>query len=220
MIRLFTYLIIILAITFKTYAQVSYQLERFEFAHKSMGTLFRIVCYAENEELVKKVINKAFNRVDSLNYIMSDYLPDSELNRLSRSSGEGKYVVVSNDLFRIIELSYQWSVKTNGIFDISIGPFSQLWRRAGRKDVIPTARQIQNASESVGYRYIHIDSDNKIVPPTSIRLVGRPLRPRANTRVETRARNHSNSFCLCLLPVQIIKPIQISRFIINTSSHS
>jgi thiamine biosynthesis lipoprotein len=128
-----------------------------------MGTLFRIVCYAENEELAKKVINKAFNRVDSLNYIMSDYLPDSELNRLSRSSGEGKYVAVSNDLFNIIELSYQWSVKTNGIFDISIGPFSQLWRRAGRKDAIPTAGQIQNASESVGYRYIHIDSDNKSI---------------------------------------------------------
>jgi thiamine biosynthesis lipoprotein len=128
-----------------------------------MGTLFRIVCYAENEELVKAVANIAFNRIDSLNYIMSDYLPDSELNRLSRSSGKGGYVEVSNDLFTIIKLSYLWSIRTNGIFDISIGPFSQLWRRAGRKDILPTAHQIQNASESVGYRYIHIDSDKKSI---------------------------------------------------------
>jgi thiamine biosynthesis lipoprotein len=156
--RLFILLFITLSIPPESFAQVSSQTERHEFSHKSMGTLFRIICYSEDAAKVKTVGAQAFKRVDSLNLIMSDYLADSELNRLSRSSGKGNYIEVSDELFEIIQLGYQWSVKSDGIFDISIGPYSQLWRRAGRKDQLPTANHIQNASESVGYNYIHLDS--------------------------------------------------------------
>jgi thiamine biosynthesis lipoprotein len=161
MIRQFIFLISIFAITSETTAQVSSKFERFEFAHKCMGTLFRIICYSEDAKSAKTASMKAFARVDSLNYIMSDYLPDSELNRLCRSSGKGNYIKVSSDLFEIINHSLQWSDRTNGIFDITIGPYSQLWRRAGRKDLLPTSHQIQVASKSIGYRYIHVDSDRK-----------------------------------------------------------
>jgi len=161
--RLFIILNLISVITLESSSQVSQKLERFEYVHKCMGTLFRIVCYTEDEERAKTASIKAFNRIDSLNYIMSDYLPDSELNRLSRQSGKGNYIEVSNDLFEIISLSYHWSVQTNGIFDITVGPYSQLWRRAGRKDLLPTPYQIETASESVSYRYIHINSHKKSI---------------------------------------------------------
>jgi len=161
--RIIIYLIFVSSISLETTAQVSPNPARFEFDHKSMGTIFRIVCYTADGECARMASVKAFNRIDSLNYVMSDYLPDSELNRLSRTSGKGTYIEVSKELFEIIDLSYQWSLKTNGIFDISIGPFSQLWRRAGRKDMLPTLDQIQSASRSVGYQYIHLNKEKRSI---------------------------------------------------------
>jgi thiamine biosynthesis lipoprotein len=163
MIRQLNFLVLFILITLEVSARIPDELQRFEFTHKSMGTLFRIVCYAESEELAQKVTNKAFQRIDELNQIMSDYSPDSELNRLSRQSGNGKYIEVSEDLYKIINLSYQWSQRTNGVFDVTIGPYSQLWRRAGRKESLPTTREIREASKSVGYKYIRVDPDRNAV---------------------------------------------------------
>lgn len=159
-------IIILISLTFlsgQSLSQPADNLKRFEFSHKSMGTIFRIICYTDQEELAKRISDKAFERIDELNYIMSDYLPDSELNRLSRNSGSGNYTLVSSDLFIVLRLGQQWAIKTNGIFDITVGPYSQLWRRADRKEKLPTPDQIKMASESVGYKYIQIDKNNGAV---------------------------------------------------------
>ncbi len=163
MSRLIRILILLVFLSVRSFSQPANTLQRFEFSHKSMGTIFRIICYADKEEIAKKIKDRAFERIDELNYIMSDYLPDSELNRLSRNSGSDKYTQVSSDLFVVLSLGQQWAIKTNGIFDITIGPYSQLWRRAGRKEKLPTTDQIKRASESVGYKYIQIDKDGSAI---------------------------------------------------------
>lgn len=156
-------IIILISLTFRSvlsFSQPADTLKRFEFSHKSMGTIFRIICFTDQDELAKQISDKAFERIDELNYIMSDYLPDSELNRLSRNSGSSNYTKVSSDLFVVLRLGQQWALKTNGIFDITIGPYTQLWRRADRKERLPAPHQIKIASESVGYKYMQIDEDN------------------------------------------------------------
>jgi thiamine biosynthesis lipoprotein len=163
MIRLFNLLILIIFISLELPAQTKRDLERFEFTHRTMGTLFRVICYVENEALAEQLSQRAFGRIDELNVIMSDYLPDSELNRLSRQSGNGEYVKLNPDLFHILELSQQWYLRTDGIFDVTIGPYSQLWRRAGRKDRLPTTGQIEHAAKSVGFGYIEIDTSRGAV---------------------------------------------------------
>ena len=155
--------IILILLPGKILSQTEVKSHRYEFSHKSMGTIFRIICYTDQEDMAKQKSVEAFKRIDELNYIMSDYLPDSELNRLSRSSGSGEYIQVSPDLLKVIRTGQEWAEKTNGIFDITIGPYSQLWRRAGRKDRLPTPEQINNASERVGFENIHIDPDNGTV---------------------------------------------------------
>ena len=156
-------LIVLFFLSGSTFSQSNETLQRYEYSHKSMGTIFRIICYTNQKEIAKQTSEKAFKRIDQLNYIMSDYLPDSELNRLSRNSGSGEYIQVSTDLYVILKLGQQWALKTNGIFDVTIGPYSQLWRRAGRKEMLPDSDQIKKASESVGYKYILIDAENSAV---------------------------------------------------------
>lgn len=132
------------------------RLKRFEFSHGQMGTIFNIVCYSDDTAAVRAVADRVFAMIDSLNLVFSDYNPESELNRLCLKSGNGKYIKVSKSLFDMIRTSLCWSKRSRGIFDITVGPYTQLWRRAIRRDEKPDPDRLARASESVGYRNIKL----------------------------------------------------------------
>lgn len=127
---------------------------RFEYSHRQMGTLFRIVLYAADSSKASAAAKAAFARVDFLNDILSDYKQDSELSLLSATAGTQQKVQVSTDLWQVLKKSIEMSVKTNGAFDITVGPFVQLWRRARRQHELPTQEAIEKARQSVGYQYV------------------------------------------------------------------
>ena len=56
--------------------------QRFEFSHPAMGTLITITLYAPDAATAKAATAAAFQRIDVLEDIMSDYQADSELMRL------------------------------------------------------------------------------------------------------------------------------------------
>jgi thiamine biosynthesis lipoprotein len=144
-------------------AQENHDSFRFEYSHSSMGSLFTIIGYGSDTLHARAMANSAFSMIDRLDLIMSDYNPESELMKLSRQSGNGEFIPVTTELFHVIRQSLFWSAWTGGIFDITIGPFSQLWRRAGRKDVLPDSIQIHRAATRVGYQYIQLDTINQSV---------------------------------------------------------
>jgi thiamine biosynthesis lipoprotein len=136
-------------------------LQRFVFEKAEMGVPFRITLYAANESVAEAAANAAFARVEVLNSILSDYDPDSELSRLSFSSGQGKAVAVSSDLWRVLEVSQQMSERTEGAFDITIGPLVNTWRRARRKRELPSPDLIAEMRQRVGYRHLQLDPKTK-----------------------------------------------------------
>lgn len=119
-----------------------------------MGTEFRIILYAESDSLAKSVSKKAFDRIDELNQIMSDYVPDSELNQLTQSAPSESYVPISQDLWNVIDIAHDFSKHSKGAFDITIGPLSRLWRRAFRTKEIPEASRIEMEKQSVSFKFI------------------------------------------------------------------
>src|SRR5256885_15943234 len=107
-------------------------LHRCEFPEPQMGVPFRIVLYVPNKETANASARAAFDRIKQLNDILSDYDDDSELSRLSRSSGLGRAVKVSDDLWRVLIKAREISEQSNGAFDVTVGPVVNLWRRARR----------------------------------------------------------------------------------------
>jgi thiamine biosynthesis lipoprotein len=59
-------------------------------------------------------------RVEALNRILSDYLPDSELNRVCRTA-HSRTVKVSREFFAVLSFAQRLSVLTGGVFDVTIG---------------------------------------------------------------------------------------------------
>ena len=61
-------------------------LERFTYRQRHMGTLFQLTLYAGDEIEANRAAKAAFEKVRQLDEALSDYKPESELNRLSSTS--------------------------------------------------------------------------------------------------------------------------------------
>lgn len=136
-------------------------LPRFEYDEIAMGVRARIVVYAPEEKAVK-ACRTAYDRIAVLEEIMSDYRPDSEIMRLCAKAG-GPAVSVSKDLLYILSVSQKLSQKSNGAFDVTVGPLVKLWRKARKSGVIPADDEIKAAQSKVGWKKLHIDSKSSKV---------------------------------------------------------
>ncbi len=122
-----------------------------------MGTLFRIKLYAPNEQQAQRAFRVAFDRVAELDNALSDYKPDSELNRLCHTAYR-KQVKVSDDLFHVISASEKLSENSEGAFDITVGPLTHLWRAARKANRLPDKAAIEKARARCGFRMLHLDA--------------------------------------------------------------
>jgi thiamine biosynthesis lipoprotein len=157
----------LLSFIFLTETAQSQELERYVFQSYHMGTQFNIVLYDEagKDSTAKKAADDAFARIEQLNQIMSDYEEDSELNRLSRRSGSGEAVNVSDDLFTVLKESIRMAELSGGLFDITIGPMSRFWRvvRMSPDPQLPTDQELQEFEEQVGFEHIKLDEEKQTV---------------------------------------------------------
>jgi len=133
---------------------------RLSHAQPCMGTMFRVVTFARDEEAGYRAIHKAFARADELDAKLSDYKPESELSRLMQE-GVAAPFQASEDLFRVIEYAQRLARETDGLFDISIGPLSRLWRVCRDMHRLPDADELREARAKVGYRNIHLNRDTR-----------------------------------------------------------
>jgi thiamine biosynthesis lipoprotein len=142
------------------------EFRRFEFQQPRMGAAFRIVLYATDQAAADRAAKAAFDRVDALNVILSDYDPNSEISRLSQRTLDGPMpepVAVSPELFHVLEASQRVAERTGGAFDVTVGPFGRLWRRSGQLGQLPTPQRLEEARRSVGHRLVRLDPERRAV---------------------------------------------------------
>jgi thiamine biosynthesis lipoprotein len=132
------------------------ELKLFEAVEPHMGTLVRIKLYAAGEPEAARGFRSAFSRIAELDAALSDYNPDSELNRAARD-GAGAPVRVGDDLFRVLEASQKLAAETAGAFDVTLGPVIRLWREARKDGHPPAAEALADARGRTGYAKLHLD---------------------------------------------------------------
>ncbi len=130
---------------------------RYEYTRPQMGLPFRIVLYAPDQTTADAAAEAAYARIKQLNDILSDYDTDSELSRLSQTSGSGRAVPVGADLWRMLKLSQQVARETDGAFDITCGPVISLWRKARREKKLPDPVKLTEALRAVGCQKLQLD---------------------------------------------------------------
>ncbi len=125
-----------------------------------MGTLFRVVLYAEDAQDGERAARAALERVAQLEQVLSDYREDSELAQLGRRSdaqAPTEWIELGADLERVLRAAQQLSELTDGAFDVTVGPVTALWRRARRQQELPRPERIELALAACGWEKLELD---------------------------------------------------------------
>jgi thiamine biosynthesis lipoprotein len=126
-----------------------------------MGTQFGIALYAPDEETARRAFEAGFARIGELDDRLSDYDATSELSRLSQASPTTEPVSLSDDLWKVLVASQEISRRSSGAFDVTVGPLTQLWRRARRQKELPDEDRLRAALEAVGYQHLRLNAANQ-----------------------------------------------------------
>jgi thiamine biosynthesis lipoprotein len=152
-----------LSISFAAMAGVSPAgLHRYEAVELHMGTLVRVTVYTPDEQTAYAAFRAAFDRIRDLDDILSDYKPDSELNRITKTA-INRAMPASEDLFTVLRASQELAGATGGAFDITQAPVIRLWREARRTGRVPDSAALQDAAKRAGFRKLHLDAQQRTV---------------------------------------------------------
>ena len=139
------------------------ELHRFRYAEFKMGTAFQLILWTPDQKTADDAAEAAWARVDQLNKTLSDYDPQSELNRLCRLTDSGPMkepVEVSDDLWRMLLVGAEADRQSGGAFDITVGPLTRLQREERKTHKAPDPERLKDARECVGFHYIKFDPDH------------------------------------------------------------
>ena len=142
----------------------AFAVERYEAIESHMGSMVRIVVYANDAQHARRAFHSTFARIAGLDNKLSDYKPDSELNRLCAMQS----MRISADLVRVLSASLELARESDGAFDITAGPLIRLWRDARQTRVIPTT--IDEARARTGWRKLKLDGNRAALAEANMRL--------------------------------------------------
>jgi len=147
-------------------AQYTPTVTRFHLSHAAMGTEFTIDLYARDEASAEDEANLAFDEIDRLEELLSNYRPSSELSRIGREAGDGP-VTTDPETFRFLERSLFWSERSDGAFDITVGPLLKAWGLYQHGGRVPSEAELQALRSSVGWEKVRLDKTSHSVEFTT-----------------------------------------------------
>ncbi len=135
---------------------------RLEESRDAMGSTYSVVLYGRDRLALQAAAEQAFEEVRRLDDLLSNYKPRSEWSEVNRNAAE-QPVRVSPELFQLLSACVDYSRRSEGAFDVAVGPLMKVWgfyKGAGR---LPHRAEIRGALASVGYRNILLDPANLTV---------------------------------------------------------
>lgn len=135
---------------------------RIETQRPLMGTLFQITSYATDPKAGYLAMEDALDLAEEFANQATDYEPDSELNRLTKSPLNTP-IQVSENLFGCLLLGQKLAQQTDGLFDPTYGPLTHLWRETKRNGIIPDEAQIAAAKSRCGIHHLRFDEAQKTI---------------------------------------------------------
>ena len=132
------------------------ELLRLEASLDSMGGSYSVVLYGDNRTRLEGAAEEAFEEVRRLDRMLSNYRPESEWSQVNRGAAE-KPVRLSEELFQLLSACVEYSRKSEGAFDISVGPLMKVWGFYKGSGHLPHRAEVRGAWGKVGYRNILLD---------------------------------------------------------------
>jgi thiamine biosynthesis lipoprotein len=128
----------------------------------AMGATYSVVLYGQDQEEMEATVNAAFTEVARLDALLSNYRAESEWSALNRRADE-EPVRVSPELFQLLAKCMMYSRKSEGAFDIAVGPLMKLWGFYKGSGRLPSTQEVAEMLPRVGWRHVHLDAESQTV---------------------------------------------------------
>lgn len=129
---------------------------RLESSVDAMGSSFSVALYDTDRQRMEAAVDAAFDEVRRLDDMLSNYKPDSEWSLVNRQAAR-RPVQVNPELFRLLSDCQEYSRRSDGAFDITVGPLMKLWGFYKGQGRLPHRAEVRAALSKIGYRHIHLD---------------------------------------------------------------
>ena len=133
----------------------------FKYHQVAMGTVTEITLIADDEEAANKAALRAFQEMKRIETLMSPWFDSSDVTRINRSAGKER-VKVSPETFGVIQKAQEISELSEGGFDITVGPLTELWRKAREKKTPPSTEDVKEKLNLVYFKNIEMDQEGKV----------------------------------------------------------
>ena len=124
-----------------------------------MGTVVNIKIYDKHDE---EIINKAFDKVEEIENLVSLNKEETELQKLNDNAGI-KPIKLSDETYNIIKQAYKYSKESEGEYDLTVGPLVKLWNIGREEAKVPTKDEINQAISKIDYNNIQMNDETKEV---------------------------------------------------------
>lgn len=134
-----------------------------------MDTLVSISTYGTDTDLLQRATRDAFAEMRRLSDLTNRFVEEgstaegkSDVARINKMAGITA-VKVSEDVFAMLKAAKDYSVITNGAFDLTIGPLIDLWGFGSPKQHVPTPEELLNTLGLVDWSNLILDEKNRTV---------------------------------------------------------
>lgn len=118
----------------------------------AMDTFVTVTAFCEDETL-----GKVGRLVTELDAKLSRTKADSDIGRLNASGAAG--VTVGEDAAKLLAEALACCAESDGVFDITVAPLTDLWNVGGDSPRVPSAAQIADAMLCVGWKYLTVEGN-------------------------------------------------------------
>jgi thiamine biosynthesis lipoprotein len=129
---------------------------------EAMGSVTSIVAYGEAAGPLQSAISDALHEVRRLDEILSNYKPTSEWSKMNRVAARQRFHA-SAELFHLLNECVDYSRKSEGAFDISVGPLMKVWGFYKGSGHLADQATVSAALQFVGFRNIILDPQTQTV---------------------------------------------------------
>ena len=125
-----------------------------------MGTRITVELWADDQAKGDRGIDAVLQEMRHIDDSMSTYKPTSEVSLVNAKAADAP-MHISKELFDLLTTALEYSVITEGAFDITYASVGYLYDF--RKHVRPDDAQIARALPAVNYRHVILDPKNQTV---------------------------------------------------------
>lgn len=137
-------------------------LARLELTEEAMGSSFSLVLFGPDRASLEVAAAAAFAEAHRLDRLLSNYLAESEWSAMNREAASRPFRVTP-ELFALLSECLEYSRKSEGAFDITVGPLIKVWGFYKGEGGLPQPEDVKDALHRVGYRHVQLDPGPRTV---------------------------------------------------------